>query len=143
MLKCREEGFPGGSDDKESARNVGRPRFNLWVGKILWRKEWLPTPVFLPGEFHGSKGLAGSSPWGRKESDKTEGLNCFSLKKKKKKKCREENLRHPGGQILKLPPKSWFFFLPFFFWPCHMGCGLLVPQSGIEPAPPTLEMGSS
>ena len=31
----------------------GRPRFNLWVGKIAWRREWLPSPVFLPGEFHG------------------------------------------------------------------------------------------
>ena len=28
--------------------------FDPWVEKILWRKEWLPTPVFLPGEFHGS-----------------------------------------------------------------------------------------
>ena len=32
--------------------------------KILWRREPLPTPVFLPGEFHGQKNLAGSSPWG-------------------------------------------------------------------------------
>ena len=30
--------------------------------------------VFLPGEFHGQRSLAGYSPWGRKESDKTEGL---------------------------------------------------------------------
>ena len=31
----------------------GRPGFNLWVGKIPWRRERLPTPVFWPGEFHG------------------------------------------------------------------------------------------
>ena len=31
-----------------------------------------PTPVFLPGEFHGQRGLAGCSAWGRKESDRTE-----------------------------------------------------------------------
>ena len=30
-------------------------------------KEWLPTPAFLPGEFHGQRSLAGYSPWGRKE----------------------------------------------------------------------------
>ena len=30
-----------------------RPGFNSWIGKISWRSEWLPTPVFLPGEFHG------------------------------------------------------------------------------------------
>ena len=36
---------------KESACLLyGRPRFNAWVGKIPWRREWLPTPVFLPGE---------------------------------------------------------------------------------------------
>ena len=28
-----------------------------WVGKIPWRREWLPTPVFLPGEFHGQRSL--------------------------------------------------------------------------------------
>jgi len=38
-----------------------RPWFNPWVRKIPWRREWLPTPVFLPGEFHGQKSLAGYS----------------------------------------------------------------------------------
>ena len=33
------------------------------VNKNPWRKEWLPTPVFLPGEFHGQRKLAGCSPW--------------------------------------------------------------------------------
>ena len=35
-------------------------------------KEWLPTRVFLPGEFHGQKSLGGLNPWGHKEADKTE-----------------------------------------------------------------------
>ena len=39
------------------------------VGKIPCRREWLPAPVFLPGEFQGQRSLAGYSPWGRKESD--------------------------------------------------------------------------
>ena len=34
-----------------------------WVGKIPWRREWLPTPVFLPGESHGQRSLVGYSPW--------------------------------------------------------------------------------
>ena len=38
------------------------PRFNPWVGKIPWRKEWLPTPVFLPGESHRQRSLVGYSP---------------------------------------------------------------------------------
>ena len=63
-------GFPGGSDGKESACNVGSG-FILCIGKIPLRREWLPTPVFLPGEFHGQRSLAGYSPWGRKESDMT------------------------------------------------------------------------
>ena len=45
-----------------------------WVQKIPWRREWLPTPVFLPGEFHGQRSLVGYSPWDCKESDMTEGL---------------------------------------------------------------------
>ena len=47
----------------------GMPRFDPWVWKIPWRREWLPIPVFLPGEFHGQR-----NPWGRKESDRTEPL---------------------------------------------------------------------
>ena len=43
-----------------------------WVGKIPWRREWLPTPVFLPEKSHGQRSLVGCSPWGHKESDMTE-----------------------------------------------------------------------
>ena len=39
-----------------------------------WRREWLPIPVFLPGEFHGQRRLMGYSPWGRKELDLSERL---------------------------------------------------------------------
>ena len=49
-----------------------RPGFDPCIGKTLRRREWLPTPVFLPGEFHGQRSLAGYSPWGCKESDMTE-----------------------------------------------------------------------
>ena len=48
-----------------------------WVGKIPWRREWLPTLVFLPGEFHGQRSLVGYSPWGGKESDTTERLILY------------------------------------------------------------------
>ena len=41
-----------------------RPGFNPWAGKILCRKEGLPTPVFLFGEFHGQRSLVGDSPLG-------------------------------------------------------------------------------
>ena len=45
-----------------------------WVGKIPWRREQIPTPVFWPEEFHGQRSLAGYSPRGHKESDTTERL---------------------------------------------------------------------
>ena len=51
------------------------PRFDPWVGKIPWRRKWQPTPVLLPGKFHGLRSLVGYSPWGRKESDTTEQLH--------------------------------------------------------------------
>jgi len=49
-----------------------RHSFNPWVGKISWRREWQPTPVFLPGESHGQRSLEGYIPFGHKESDSTE-----------------------------------------------------------------------
>ena len=46
-----------------------RPGFNAWVGKMPWRREWQPTPVFLPGKSHRQRSLMGYSPWGHKELD--------------------------------------------------------------------------
>ena len=51
-----------------------RPGFNPQVEMMPWRREWQPTPVFLPGEFHEQRNLAGHSPWGRKELDTTDRL---------------------------------------------------------------------
>ena len=54
--------FPGSARGKGLTYQCGRPGFNPWVRKIPWRKEWLPTPVFLPGESHGQRSLAGYNP---------------------------------------------------------------------------------
>ena len=53
----------------EALASVG---FDPWVGKIPWRRAWQLTPVFLPGESHGQRSLAGYSSRGHKESDMTE-----------------------------------------------------------------------
>ena len=53
-------------------RSGRRRRFDLWAGKIPWRRKWQPTSVFLLGESHRQRSLAGYSPWGHKESDTTE-----------------------------------------------------------------------
>ena len=47
------------------------PGFEPWVRKMPWRREWQPTPVFLPRESHKQMSLSGYSPWGHKESDMT------------------------------------------------------------------------
>ena len=53
-------------------RRLKRHQFDPWVGKISWKRKWQPTPVFLPGESHGQKILAGYSPQGHKALDMTE-----------------------------------------------------------------------
>ena len=75
-------GFHGSSVGKESTCNAEDPGFDSWVRKIPWRRDRLPTLIFLgfpggwedPGcleNLHGQRSLAGYSPWGRKESDMT------------------------------------------------------------------------
>ena len=56
-----------------------RGRFDPRVGKVPWRRAWLPTPVFLPGESHGRRSLAAYSPGRHRESDATEGLTPTPL----------------------------------------------------------------
>ena len=75
------QGFPGGASGKEPAcqcRRFERYRFCLWVGRIPWRRAWQPTPVFLPGESHGQRSLAGCCPWGHTELDTSEQLNTHA-----------------------------------------------------------------
>ena len=68
-LYTRNNGFPGGSVNRESTCNVRdhlqcrRPGFNPLVGKIPWRRARQPTPVFLPGKSHGQRSLEGYDLW--------------------------------------------------------------------------------
>ena len=55
-----------------NAGDIKRCRFSPWAWKIPWRRKWQPTPIFLPGESHGQRSLAGYSLWGLKELDTTE-----------------------------------------------------------------------
>ena len=69
-------GFPGGSGGKEPASQCRRRRrheFDPWVRMIPWRRNWQPTPVFLPGKSHEQTSLAGHSPEGHKESRRSDG----------------------------------------------------------------------
>ena len=53
------------------------PGFSPCVRKIPWRREWLPTSVFLPGESHGQRSLVGYGLWGHKVLDMTEQLTLL------------------------------------------------------------------
>ena len=69
FLHCRQILYHlSHQDAKESTCNAGDP------GLISWWRVWLPTPVFLSGEFHEQTSLVGYSPWACKESDMTEWL---------------------------------------------------------------------
>ena len=58
-LVVKNHEIPGALVVKNLPANAGDAtlRFNPWVGTIPWK--WQPTPVFLPGESHGQRGLAG------------------------------------------------------------------------------------
>ena len=64
--------LPGGKESACQQRRRRRCGFHPWGWKIPWSRKWQPTPVFLPREYHGQRGLAGCSPQGRKGSDTTE-----------------------------------------------------------------------
>ena len=65
------KGFPGGSNDKASPA-VQETWVRFLGQKLPWGKEWQPTPVFWPGDFHGKRSLAGYTVHGLTESDMTE-----------------------------------------------------------------------
>ena len=80
-----------------------RLRFDLWVGKIPWRRKWQLTPVFLSGKFRGQRTLVGYSPWGcrvghnwhthTKRSEEEPGLRRL-------RKGREEFVNNRGWECL-------------------------------------------
>ena len=75
VLGQQSYGFPSWLSGEESTcqcRRHKRCKFDPWVGKIPWNREWQLTPVFLPGRFHGQRSLAGCSPQSCRERDMTE-----------------------------------------------------------------------
>ena len=109
-----------------------RPRFDPWVGKIPWRREWQPTPVFLSGASCGQRSLTGYSPWGCTELDTTERLSLTHSLKEPSVLCLDENTGlsletrptvtvHPHKQLFSLQTvldlqwfNLWLLFLPLW-----------------------------
>ena len=69
MTIRKKYGLPWWLGQLEISPQCGRPRFEPCFRKIPWNRKWPPTPVFLPGEFHGQRNLEGYSPQIRKKSD--------------------------------------------------------------------------
>ena len=67
-------GLCGWLSGKESTCQCKRHRLHSWVRKNPWKRKWQLTPVFLPGDSHGQRSLAGYSPW-----DRRVGLTHISL----------------------------------------------------------------
>ena len=108
-------GCPGGTSGKEptcQCRRHKRHGFDPWVRKTPWRRAWQPTPVLLPGEFHGQRSLVGCELWGHKELDMTEVT------------------QHTGTSLLYLWP-SWnrnlfLSHLTFLFLPSSLSFSLFL-----------------
>ena len=75
VLKRESQGISWWLSGKETLCQWRRWRFDLWVGKIPWRREWLPTPVFLLGKSHEQKSLVHYLHGVTKEPDTNEQLN--------------------------------------------------------------------
>ena len=104
-------GFLGGSDGKESASNAGDPGLIPGLGRSPGEGNGNPL-VFLPGESHRQRSLAGCSPWGRKESDTTERLSTC---------CPHRLLKMLGGE-------RWCWTQRELYFPIlSTGCKFLSP----------------
>ena len=70
----KEIGQAKKKEKKKNLSSVPQLIFPLWqhVGSYVWRRQWQPTPVFLPGESQGQRSLVGCRLWGHTESDTTE-----------------------------------------------------------------------
>ena len=67
-------GWLNGKESACNAGDTGNMGSDPWFRKIPWRRAMQPTAVFLPGESHGQRSLAGYSPPGHEESDTTKQL---------------------------------------------------------------------
>ena len=84
-----------GKESVCQCRRYRRRGFDPWVGKMLCRGKWQPTPVFFPGKSQGQRSLVGYSPWGHKELDMTEHAHTST----------DGVLSHVSGLILIMGPQ--------------------------------------
>ena len=92
--------------------------FDLWIGKITWRRARLPTPVFLPGESHAQRSLAGYSPWGHTELNTTEATEPVGKRgtRRVSRPCPGMQCKRPGFNpwVEKIPWRRAWQPIPIF-----------------------------
>ena len=103
-----------------------RPRFDPSVGKISWRREWQPNPVFLPGKSHGQRSQACSSPWGHKKSDMTEWLTLSHSSGLHEGRFSINRLWHLSSLPLPAPWGRWWIFASWEFLTKNWACAELL-----------------
>ena len=120
---CPGERLPGARVNEPTCqcRRHKRYGFHPWVAKILWRRKWQLTPLFLPGESHGQRSLVGCNPQGHTESDMTEMIS---------QACTPWGEVDPLWLFCMRLLHFFFFFLP---WPFSWACGILFPRPRTEP----------
>ena len=116
--------------------------FDLWIRKILWRRAWQPAPVFVPGECHGQRSLAGYSPgshtvrydWSNLACSMHASCMCLSVSHMRRLRLKEElgrwsrepQSRHPDADL-------WAHFMLSSFVCCPSSITLyLMPQYGCD-----------
>ena len=111
MRKLMKEASQEALVVKNLPANAGDIRlgFNPWVGKILWRRAWQPTPGFLPGESHGQGRLVDYSQWGRTELGMTEATQCTHTVKKNSED-ESYQVRWKKKQMLTSKPCPWITY---------------------------------
>ena len=95
-----------------SGKNTG-VGCHLPPGRVLWRRTWQPTPVFLPGQFHGQRSLVGYRPWGCKESDVTEHTHTLAYPQDLKQFWHETGIYYMLNKWIN-EPKILTFTVPWF-----------------------------
>ena len=79
LIDCRHPRGLCGRESPCQFRGYRGHGFNPWVRKILWKRNWQPTPALLPGKFQGQRSMAVYSTCGHKDSDTTEQLSTQIL----------------------------------------------------------------
>ena len=107
-------------------------KVRLWVGKILWKKKWQPTPVFFSGKSHGQRSLVGYSPWG--------------CKRVRHNLVLKQQQFWGVGIIMPTTLSKWRFKNIYFYvyiWQLGLSCSMwhLIPWPELKPAKPALQSG--